>query len=114
MTSKAFEVLARAAGKSVEELVAVSDVYPFALSPFIVQRVADGNYSLAALRQYLPDIQELTSVDGFIPDPTGEIDCHREQAILQVYDNRLLLLLTYQCLVYCRFCFRKSLVGFPQ
>ncbi len=114
MASRTFEVLARATGKSVEELVKVSNVYPFALSPFIVQRVEEGNYSLAALKQYLPDIQELENIHGFIPDPTGEVDCHQEHAILQVYDNRLLLLLTYQCLVYCRFCFRKSLVGFPQ
>ncbi len=114
MAARAFEVLACAAGKSVEELVKVSSVYPFALSPFIVRRVEEGNYSLAALKQFLPDIQELESIQGFIPDPTGEVDCHQEQAILQVYDNRLLLLLTYQCLVYCRFCFRKSLVGFPQ
>lgn len=114
MVSRIFEVLAQATGKSVEELVEVSNVYPFALSPFIVRRVEEGNYSLAALKQYLPDIQELKDIRGFIPDPTGEEDCHKEQAILQVYDNRLLLLLTYQCLVYCRFCFRKSLVGFPQ
>jgi KamA family protein len=114
MASRTFEVLARATGKSVEELTKVSNVYPFALSPFIVQRVEEGSYSLTALKQYLPDIQELENTHGFIPDPTGEIDSHQEQAILQVNDNRLLLLLTYQCLVYCRFCFRKSRVGFPE
>lgn len=114
MAPKAFDILARATGKSIQELVEVSSVYPFALSPFIVRRVEEGSYSLTALKQFLPDMQELESIDGFIPDPTREGDCHQEQAILQVYSNRLLLLLTYQCLVYCRFCFRKAFVGFPQ
>lgn len=114
MASKTLEVLAHTTERPVEELVVVSEKYPFALTPFIVKRVREGTYSTSALRQFLPDIRELENTEGFSIDPTGESHNHPEEAILQTYDNRLVIMLTYQCLVYCRFCFRKAFVGFPE
>ena len=111
MVSKTLELLAQFAERPVEELARVSKIYPFALTPFIVGRVKEGTYSPAALRQFLPDIRELQDNDGFISDPTGERDLHPEPGILQTYDNRLALIFSYQCLAYCRFCFRKAAVG---
>lgn len=114
MSSKVLELMARAAGRPVEELSRVDATYPFALSPFLARRVEEGTYSLEALRQYLPDARELDQVAGYVADPTGEGDLHPEESILQTYDNRLAMVLTHQCLVYCRFCFRKDFVGFPE
>lgn len=111
MPSRALQVLARVTDQSMDELEEVARVYPFAISPFIIRRVAEGTYSLVALRQFLPDLRELQDVDGFGPDPTGESGLHPERSVLQTYDNRLALILTHQCLVYCRFCFRKEFVG---
>jgi KamA family protein len=111
---KTLAMLAQKAGKSVDELVKTVDTYPFALTHFLRQRVEEGTYSLAALRQFLPDAQELQDVAGFSIDPAGESGKHPIPAILQAYDNRLVILLSYQCLVYCRFCVRKALVGMPE
>ncbi len=111
---RALEMLAQTAGTSVAELVKTVDVYPFALTPFLRQRIEEGTYSLAALRQFLPDAQELQDTAGFSSDPAGESKKHPLPAILQAYENRLVILLSYQCLVYCRFCVRKSLVGMPE
>lgn len=89
----------------------VSSVYPVAISPFLTRRVQEGNYSINAVKQYYPDVRELSDVDGYVTDPTGEGELHPEEAILQTYSNRAAIIFTHQCLVYCRFCFRKDFVG---
>lgn len=111
MASKNLELLADISGQPLEDLERVTRSYPFALTPFIMNRVKDGSYTISALRQFLPAIQELHDIEGFSSDPTGESGLHPEQAVLQTYNNRLALILSYQCLVYCRFCFRKAAVG---
>lgn len=112
--SKTLKLMADTAGRPVEELEEVVKTYPFALTPFIRKRIEDKTYSLEALKQFLPDAQELQNVEGFSSDPVGESEQHPTSAIVQVYNNRLVIILSYQCLVYCRFCFRKALVGKPE
>lgn len=114
MASKTLIMLAQATNSPVEDLVKVSQEYPFALTPFLARRIQEGTYALAAARQFTPDMRELTSPEHFDIDPTGEKENHPEATILQTYDNRLVLMLTFQCLVYCRFCFRKAFVGHPE
>src|SRR6266496_5744808 len=111
MPSSALKQLANTVGRPVEELEEVARIYPFVITPFIQRRVEEKTYSPQALKQFAPDIQELHDVEGFTLDPSGESKKHPEPAILQTYDNRLVILLTYQCLVYCRFCVRKAFVG---
>lgn len=114
MNLESITVLSNLAGRPVGELKQVAEKYPFAISPFLSDRVKNGTYSLAAARQYLPDARELLDVSGFVGDPTGEAGLHPEQSVLQTYSNRVALMVTHQCLVYCRFCFRKDFVGYPQ
>lgn len=114
MYSKNIKVVADATGAPINELIAVSEVYPFALSAFLADRVKDGTYSEEALRQFAPDARELMDVDGYTQNPTGEAALHPEKAIVQTYSNRLAITLTQRCLTYCRFCFRKQFVGFPE
>ncbi len=114
MSSKALELLARTIERPVEELDKVSEVYPFALTPFLLKRIEEGTYSPAAFRQFLPDLRELQDMDSYIIDPTDESHHQPARSTIQAYNNRLVIILSHQCLVYCRFCFRKSFVGFPQ
>jgi KamA family protein len=78
-----------------------------------MRRVAEGSYSVAALRQFAPDARELIETEGFDSDPTGEELCKVQKAIVHRYSNRLGIIFTQHCLVYCRFCFRKHFVGKP-
>lgn len=111
--SRALQLLARVVNRPVEELEKVASRYPFALTPFILGRLEEGTYSAAALQQFIPNMRELDDVAGFTVDPTGEREHHPEVPILQAYSNRLVVMLSYQCLVYCRFCIRKEFVGNP-
>jgi glycine amidinotransferase len=111
MTDKLVKLVAGKTNQTLEQVKAVTEKYPMAISPFIQKRVEQGTYSLEALKQFSPDIRELNSVEGFITDPTGEENLHPERAVLQTYNNRAAIFLTQKCLVYCRFCFRKDFVG---
>jgi len=111
--TKTMSVLSEVSGFSTEEIAKVAERYPLAVSPFIVKRLQEGSYAINALRQFLPDMRELMDIEGFVGDPTGEKELKPERAILRTYHNRLAIMVTLKCLVYCRFCFRKEQVGYP-
>ena len=62
-------------------------------------------------RQFVPDAAELTTVPQERADPIGD-DAHSPlPGIVHRYPDRVLLKLTHVCAVYCRFCFRREMVG---
>lgn len=111
MTAHVLDVMARSSGVKSEDLQEVANKYPVAVPPFLARRIDGGTYSQAALRQYLPDLRELADAAGYVSDPTGETELHPAESVLQAYGDRVALMLTTRCLVYCRFCFRKAIVG---
>ncbi len=62
-------------------------------------------------RQCVPDPQELHDMPGFVVDPLKEIAHCRAPGITHRYPDRVLLQITTQCSMFCRFCFRKSLIN---
>ena len=62
-------------------------------------------------RQFVPDAAELDSQAEERADPIGD-DAHSPvEGIVHRYPDRVLLKLTHVCAVYCRFCFRREMVG---
>jgi lysine 2,3-aminomutase len=62
-------------------------------------------------RQFIPDMAELDHKEEDLSDPIGD-DVHSPvQGIVHRYPDRVLLKLTHVCAVYCRFCFRREMVG---
>src|SRR5712672_1546250 len=62
-------------------------------------------------RQFVPSLEELTTAPGENADPIGD-DAHSPVAgIVHRYPDRVLFKLVYICAVYCRFCFRREMVG---
>lgn len=62
-------------------------------------------------RQYVPDIRENILSPQEDADPIGD-DAHSPcKGIVHRYPDRVLLKITDTCAVYCRFCFRKEMVG---
>lgn len=62
-------------------------------------------------RQFVPDLAELTEQPGEMPDPTGDLAFSPVEGIVHRYPDRALLKLLHICPVYCRFCFRRAVVG---
>lgn len=62
-------------------------------------------------RQYVPDARERETQDGENADPIGD-DAHSPvKGVVHRYNDRALLKPTHACAVYCRFCFRREMVG---
>lgn len=86
--------------KDPDRVQQVMDAYPVRLSDHVIRQ---SKVSAAVAIQYLPFAEEL--------DPKGHtitFDGHFKKGLLeQMYQNRVIFLLTMRCPVYCRFCFRK-------
>lgn len=62
-------------------------------------------------RQYLPDPREVETAPGEDPDPIGDRRHTPVEGIVHRYPDRVLLKVVHACPVYCRFCFRREMVG---
>jgi len=72
-----------------------------------VQRMEVGNARDPLLRQILPLVEELHSVDGFTADPVGDQSAKRRPGLIHKYRGRVLLITTGVCAIHCRYCFRR-------
>lgn len=76
-------------------------------------RVTPGMQSPAPgiARQFVPDPQELTIRPEELADPIGDAAHSPVPGLTHRYPDRAILHLTQTCDVYCRFCFRREVVG---
>ncbi|MDR0705757.1 MAG: KamA family radical SAM protein [Planctomycetaceae bacterium] len=88
----------------------VSEEYPlFVPRPFIGNMVK-GCPNDPLLLQVLPRQEELIAVDGFSRDPLhelSELSNNSSCCVLKKYAGRALLLVSNDCGIHCRFCFRR-------
>ncbi|MBW0146952.1 EF-P beta-lysylation protein EpmB [Marinobacter arenosus] len=59
------------------------------------------------LRQVLPLHQESQTVPGFLRDPLEEDGAIQATGLIRKYRSRALLMVTGQCAINCRYCFRR-------
>ena len=62
-------------------------------------------------RQFLPSAEELVTQPIEDPDPIGDHAHSPVSGIVHRYPDRVLFKLVHVCAVYCRFCFRREMVG---
>ena len=62
-------------------------------------------------RQFIPSARELMSTAGEKADPIGDGAHSPVDGIVHRYPDRVLFKLVHVCAVYCRFCFRREMVG---
>jgi lysine 2,3-aminomutase len=67
----------------------------------------DPNDPLA--RQVLPAAEELVPAPGDLLDPVGDKLMSPQPWVVRKHDDRVLVLLTKRCHVYCRYCFRRNI-----
>jgi lysine 2,3-aminomutase len=91
-----------------EESSSVATVYPFRVSPSYADLIRqEGD---AIWRQCIPDPRELDDA-GQHPDPLSEQLLSPVPGLIHRYPDRVVLLVSNRCPVYCRFCMRKRHVG---
>jgi lysine 2,3-aminomutase len=62
-------------------------------------------------RQFIPSAEELVTQPGESADPIGDHAHSPVAGIVHRYPDRVLFKLVHVCAVYCRFCFRREMVG---
>ncbi len=95
----------------IGEADAVARRYAVAVTPHLARLMAPAAADDPIARQYLPDARELVRAPGERDDPIGD-DAHAPlPGLVRRYPDRVLLMPTTACPVYCRFCFRRERVG---
>jgi len=90
------------------DLPSVASIYPFRVTPSyarLIQKPGD-----AIWKQCIPDVQELEDTDQYA-DPLSETALSPVPGLIHRYPDRVVLLVSNRCPVYCRFCMRKRHVG---
>lgn len=70
-------------------------------------RISYGDPDDPLLRQVLPLTDEGEHRAGFIPDPLQEEAATAAPGLIRKYRSRALLMVTGQCAINCRYCFRR-------
>ena len=92
------------------ELERVAARYAVAITPAMVEAVAHND---AMARQFVPSAAELVQAPEEQADPIGDDTHSPVEGVVHRYPDRVLLKANHACAVYCRFCFRREMVG-PQ
>jgi lysine 2,3-aminomutase len=94
-----------------DELERVAARYAVALTPAVADLIDRADPRDPIARQYVPDAAELDVQPIELADPIGD-DAHSPvEGIVHRYPDRVLLKAVHVCPVYCRFCFRREMVG---
>lgn len=88
---------------------AVAETYAIAVTPAMAALIEHPDDPIG--RQFLPDAAELASHPLERADPIGDHAHSPVPGIVHRYPDRVLLKALHVCPVYCRFCFRREMVG---
>jgi len=94
-----------------EGLRAVARRYAIAVTPGMAALIDRSDPADPIARQFVPDTRELVDAPGERADPIGDHVHEKVPGMVHRYPDRVLLKVTHACPVYCRFCFRREMVG---
>jgi lysine 2,3-aminomutase len=92
-------------------LAEAAEAMAIAITPEMLELIDRADPADPIARQFVPDVRELETAPGEDADPIGD-DAHSPvEGVVHRYPDRVLLKLVHVCAVYCRFCFRREMVG---
>ncbi len=84
---------------------------PISVTPYYLSLCDPGDRDCPIRMQCIPQADEAIVVKGDLADPLGEEAHEVAPHLIQRYPDRVLLIATDRCGVYCRFCTRSRIVG---
>jgi len=104
---------------ALPDLARVVDQFAVSLTPAVVDLIGatgpldphNAPPTSPIARQFVPDVRELDTHPAELADPIGDEAHSPVRGIVHRYPDRVLLKATSVCPVYCRFCFRREMVG---
>src|SRR5690242_7586149 len=100
-----------APASQLADLERVAARYAIAVTPEIAALIDAGNPDDPIARQFIPNPLELERAAAENADPIGDGAHSPVPGIVHRYPDRVLFKLVHVCAVYCRFCFRREMVG---
>jgi lysine 2,3-aminomutase len=100
-----------APARSLPALEAVAARYAIAITPAMADLIEPAHPADPIALQFVPSSAELDHEPEEIPDPIGDLGHSPVPGIVHRYPDRVLLKPLHVCPVYCRFCFRREMVG---
>lgn len=82
--------------------------FPLLVTRSFADRMAKGLWSDPLLLQVLPTGREALVPAGFSDDAVGDLPSQVVPGLLHKYASRALLMVSPQCAVHCRYCFRRE------
>lgn len=101
-------LVAAETGADVER---IGQRYAIGLTETVVSLIDKADPRDPIARQFVPDPAELIARPEEKADPIGDEAFSPVEGIVHRYTDRVLLKLLHICPVYCRFCFRREVVG---
>jgi lysine 2,3-aminomutase len=95
----------------LEGIRTVTDRYAMALTPTVAALIDPNDPVDPIALQFIPDEAELLISNIESADPIGDEAHSPVTGIVHRYPDRVLLKAVHICPVYCRFCFRREMVG---
>ena len=93
------------------ELAEVAARYAVAITPAMADAIDRSDPHDPIARQFVPDARELDRRAEESPDPIADDPFSPVEGVVHRYPDRVLLKVVNVCAVYCRFCFRREMVG---
>ena len=94
-----------------EQLEQVVQIHPMRVSPYYLSLINWNDPHDPLRKMVVPSVEEL-NLEGFY-DTSGEAENTKMPGLQHKYAETALILATNRCATYCRYCFRKRLVGLP-
>lgn len=85
--------------------------FALGVTPYYASLMSAEDPACPVRAQAIPVAEEQCEVHGDLRDPLGEEAHEVAPHLVQRYPDRVLLLVTDRCAVYCRFCTRSRMVG---
>ncbi|MCI1981899.1 MAG: KamA family radical SAM protein [Oscillospiraceae bacterium] len=97
--------------KEQEEIGQCLQHFRMAVTPYYASLIEPGDPESPIKKQAVPSVRELDIQSCDKADPLCEDQYEVTPGLIHRYPDRVLLLLTHKCSMYCRHCTRRRLVG---
>jgi len=97
--------------KQERQFKKIIEKHPMSITRYYMSLIDKNDPNDPIRKMVFPSVKELDLSGSY--DPSGEIEVTRIQGLQHKYEPTALILSTNRCTAYCRYCFRKRLVGIP-
>jgi lysine 2,3-aminomutase len=94
-----------------EDIARCLEHFRMAVTPYYAMLVDNEDMDCPIKKQAVPSVNELIVSDHDMEDPLSEEEYSPVEGLVHRYPDRVLLLLTHKCSMYCRHCTRRRVVG---